>query len=203
MTSRSKAKSPAPTPHRLRDLDHHKRRRILLAAMLRGILLTTALVTLYFVWPLGALPSSAIDFIGPALALIVFLAVLVWQLRAIMSSELPELRSLEALVVVGTVFFVLMSLAYLYLDASMPQAFSEPLTKISALYFTVTIFATVGFGDITATTDFSRAVVTVQMVLDLLLVGFIVKALLGTAKLSLKRGATDRHHGGGKDNAKS
>lgn len=163
---------------------------MLLWAGVREILLTTALVALYFVWPIDALPSSWRDFVGPILCLVAFIAVLAWQLRAILSSNLPELRTLEALVIVGTLFIVLTSLAYLYFDSSTPQAFSEPLSRMAALYFTVTVFATVGFGDITATTDATRAAVTVQMILNVVLVGFIVKVLLGTAKVSLKRGAT-------------
>ena len=38
--------------------------------------------------------------------------------------------------------------------------FSEPLTRTGALYFTVTVFSTVGFGDITAKTEAARLVVT-------------------------------------------
>ncbi|MCB0914604.1 MAG: two pore domain potassium channel family protein [Actinobacteria bacterium] len=188
MTARSKAGSPT-APHRLRDLDPQQRRRILLWATVRSVLLTAAMTALYFLWPLDALPNTARELIGPALALTVFVGVLVWQLRAITSSNLPELRSVEALVVVGTVFLALTSLVYLYLDASMANGFSETLTRMSALYFTVTVFATVGFGDITATTDATRAAVTIQMVLGLILVGFIVKVLLATAKLTLERRA--------------
>ena len=40
--------------------------------------------------------------------------------------------------------------------------FSEPLTRTDALYFTVTVFSTVGFGDITAKTEAARLVVTGQ-----------------------------------------
>ena len=45
--------------------------------------------------------------------------------------------------------------------------FSQPLTRIDSVYFTVTTFATVGFGDITATTEAARLVVTGQMIADL------------------------------------
>jgi voltage-gated potassium channel len=39
------------------------------------------------------------------------------------------------------------------------------MTHTDALYFTVTVFATVGFGDITARTDTARLLVTVQITL--------------------------------------
>ena len=40
------------------------------------------------------------------------------------------------------------------------------LTRTDALYVTVTVFTTVGFGDIVATTQVARLLVTVQMILD-------------------------------------
>ena len=41
---------------------------------------------------------------------------------------------------------------------SQAGTFTEPLTRTDAQYFTVTIFATVGFGDITAVTQTARVV---------------------------------------------
>ena len=45
--------------------------------------------------------------------------------------------------------------------------FSEPLSRIDAIYFCLTVFATVGFGDISAESEAARAVVSVQMVANL------------------------------------
>jgi hypothetical protein len=41
------------------------------------------------------------------------------------------------------------------------------MDKVGAMYFTVTVFSTVGFGDITAKTDLARTLVTVQMLVNL------------------------------------
>ena len=49
--------------------------------------------------------------------------------------------------------------------------FSQPLSRTDAIYFTVTVFATVGFGDITAKTEAARLVVTGQMITDLIAIG--------------------------------
>jgi voltage-gated potassium channel len=58
----------------------------------------------------------------------------------------------------------------------------HPLTRTDALYFTVTVFATVGFGDIVATTQVARLVVTVQMVLDLGVLGLGIHVFLGAVQ---------------------
>ena len=47
------------------------------------------------------------------------------------------------------IFIVVFAWTYLTLARSDATGFSQPLTRISALYFTVTVFSTVGFGDIT------------------------------------------------------
>jgi hypothetical protein len=60
--------------------------------------------------------------------------------------------------------------------------FSEPMTRTDALYFTVTVFATVGFGDITAKTEAARLVVTGQMIVDLVTIALVVKVIVDAAK---------------------
>ena len=53
-----------------------------------------------------------------------------------------------------------------------PASFStHQLTRTDALYFTVTTFTTVGFGDIIPASQGARLVVTAQMILDLLVLG--------------------------------
>ena len=43
----------------------------------------------------------------------------------------------------------------------------QPLTRADALYFAVTVFSTVGFGDITPESEAARVVLIVQMLGDL------------------------------------
>ena len=99
----------------------------------------------------------------------------------IVASDLPELRAAEAFGVVFIVFLVLFSTIYLSMSHGYPGSFDRPLDHIKAFYFTVTTFATVGFGDITAKTDTARLVVTGQMLFDLAFIGVLAKALFGKA----------------------
>lgn len=56
------------------------------------------------------------------------------------------------------------------------------LTRTDSLYFTVTVFTTVGFGDVTATSAIARGLVTVQMVLDLVVFGLVVHQFMGAVQ---------------------
>ena len=52
----------------------------------------------------------------------------------------------------------------------------------------VTVFSTVGFRDITPMTDVVRVIVAPQLLLDLVLLGALVRLVVGTAKIRIARG---------------
>ena len=85
---------------------------------------------------------------------------------------------------VGTILF---SAVYLVMSTDGTGQFTENLNHLDAVYFTVTILATVGFGDVAALSQAARAVVTVQMLLDIAIVATLAKVILGAARLSLGR----------------
>jgi hypothetical protein len=51
----------------------------------------------------------------------------------------------------------------------------------------MTVFSTVGFGDITPTTDTMRLVVSAQMFIDLLVIGVGLKLIIGAVQRSRER----------------
>ncbi len=70
-----------------------------------------------------------------------------------------------------------------YVMAQADQAsFTESLSRVDAVYFSVTVLATVGFGDITPTSESARLIVTGQMIVDLIFVGLIAKVLVGAVQ---------------------
>src|SRR5208282_4777456 len=70
-------------------------------------------------------------------------------------------------------------------DPGQPRQLQHSLlTRTDSLYFTVTTFSTVGFGDITATSQAARLVVTVQMILDLLVLGLGIRVFIGAVQLA-------------------
>ena len=52
------------------------------------------------------------------------------------------------------------------------------------LYFTVTVFATVGFGDISPASQAARLLVMLQMILNLLVLGVGIQVFLGAVQRS-------------------
>ena len=86
------------------------------------------------------------------------------------------------LAVVNLVVFVFVVSAFVYVTQ---VGLNDKITTyIDALYFTVTVAATVGFGDITAAGTAARLVVTVHMLVNLIYVGTALRVLTnrGTAR---------------------
>jgi voltage-gated potassium channel len=165
----------------LSDLDKAQRRRALAYS---GVIIVSSWVFIFgafFALPIGHESGlRAVVRLGVDIALIG--AVFAWQIRRIAFAELPELRAVEALGVVIALFLVLFSAIYLSLSHGNVRTFSEPLDHVRAIYLTITIFSTVGFGDITPRTDGARLLVSVQMLLDLAIIGIVVRLLFSAAK---------------------
>ena len=109
-------------------------------------------------------------------------AVFAWQIRRISMAELPELRAVEALGIVVALFLVVFSGIYVAMSHEAVATFTQPLDHTRALYFTITVFSTVGFGDITPRTDTARLVVAAQMLLDLAIIGALVRLIFNAAR---------------------
>jgi uncharacterized protein with GYD domain len=71
------------------------------------------------------------------------------------------------------------------------DTFNEPLTRLDSAYFTVTVFATVGFGDIVAVTQAGRAVALVQMISDLAIIGIVARIVLRAVQVAQARKEED------------
>ena len=162
-------------------------------ALLRSLLTVAALVVVYYTLPLKRTFGPAT--IAVLVVALLFLTVLVaLQVRSIIRSPYPALRAIESLALTVPLFLLIFAVVYQVLSASDPSSFSQPLTRTDALYFVVTVFATVGFGDITAVSQVARVLVTIQMVSDLLLIGLVIRAILSAVQRSSqnRRGAGPR-----------
>jgi voltage-gated potassium channel len=151
---------------------------------LRSAATTAALIAAYYLMPVRAkTPTQEVLWLLAALA--VFAAIVAFQVRIILNSPHPWGRAVEALAVAVPLFLIVFARIYLTLSTYTSGAFSSNLDRSGSLYFTITVFSTVGFGDITPKTDFARLIVSAQMLLDLVLFGAIVKLLLGAVKRNI------------------
>jgi voltage-gated potassium channel Kch len=159
----------------------HRRQGIL--ALLRSLATTIVLVALYYLLPLDHLSSLPLAVLLGA-GLVILLVMSAGQVREILRAKFPALRAAEALATTVPLFLLLFASAYYVMERASPGSFSHSLTRTDALYFTVTTFSTVGYGDITAASQSARLVVTVQMLLDLLALGLGVRVLLGAVQIA-------------------
>jgi hypothetical protein len=143
-------------------------------------LATSALILiLYYVAPVPESHGSLL--VQVLLGILLFALVFGYEIRAILRSRRPMARAARAAAVVIPVFIVIFAWIYLSMSHSQPATFGETFTRTQGLYFTITVLSTVGFGDITPKTDPARAVVAVQMLLDLVVIALVAKLLLGAA----------------------
>ena len=169
------------------DLEPRQRRRLIVASLLRSLLTAAVLVALYYLAPVdGEWRLSSL--LRMAVGSTVFVVVVVWEIRRIISSEFPGIRAIEALAATVPLFLVLFASTYFMMSTFGTGNFSqEGLSRTDAMYFTVTVFSTVGFGDISPTSESARLVVSGQMILDLFILGFGINAIVSAAKIGRKR----------------
>jgi hypothetical protein len=117
----------------------------------------------------------------------ILISVLVWLLLRILNSDLPGLRAVEALAVILILLTVVFAATYLSVVHESPHSFNQTLTHNSALYFTITVLCTVGFGDIVPVTDLARMMVSVQMIVDLVFVAAVVRVFFTAVKVGQAR----------------
>jgi voltage-gated potassium channel len=154
--------------------------------LLRSCASIVVLLVLYYAAPLDR-PLTVRTGLVFVTALLAFGGAVAFEVRGILVSVRPRLRAIRALAVGVPLLLVVFASAYCTVDAQQAGAFSESLSRTDGLYFTVTVFSTVGFGDITAQTELARILVTIQMIVGLLTVGIIAKVVLGAVRVAETR----------------
>jgi voltage-gated potassium channel len=170
----------------VRDLPPAKRRQLIFWAAARSVLIAAVLVVLYYVLPLDRRWDSDTA-VRLLIGLLVFAGVVVWGVRIIAGSRYPGVRAVEALALILPFFLLLFASTYFVMERNSAASFTQPLTRTDALYFTVTVFSTVGFGDITAKSEAARIVLIVQMLADLVFLGAVLRVVLGAVQRGRER----------------
>jgi hypothetical protein len=165
-----------------------RRRRLVLQAAARVVVTMAGLVLLYFLLPMDK-ERDASPLLLLTLALLVVVGLMALQVRGILQSPLPGLRAVEALAASIPLLALSFATTYFLMSEANAEAFTEPLTRTDALYFAITVFSTVGFGDIAAVTETARIIVTVHMVVNFVLVGIGIRIVVGAVQIGQQRQA--------------
>ena len=155
-------------------------------AVLRALGSAAVLVVIYYLLPLDH-SARWLAITTLVIGLVALITLIAFQVRAIIASPFPGLRAVEALAISIPLFLLLFASTYVVLAALAPGSFNQPMNHTNALYFVVTVFATVGFGDITAKTEAARLLVTGQMIIDLIILGLGARVILGAVQRGRER----------------
>jgi hypothetical protein len=173
-------------PDSLADVSPKQVRRLAVVGLFWITLGVAALFAAYFL-----LPSTRVDQ-GPdvpwlVVALCVFAAIAALQIPAIVRAPYPIIRAVATMAVLISLYVLIFARVYLSMSLGDPATFNEPLDTTTALYFTTSVFATVGFGDIVALTNSVRLLVTFQMLLNLAVLGTLIRLVTTAARQGIAR----------------
>ena len=153
---------------------HRRAAQRMLLVLGTSVALVAAMSLAYAALPTPSYKHPALVVSFALLALTVYVGVTVWLFMRVKSRD--QIAHVGILLLTFLTTFFVLGFAWLYqqLEITDPGSFSEPLSKMSAVYFTVAVLSTVGFGDIRPIDDLARGIVTAQMVLG---VGLLTTAI--------------------------
>ena len=158
------------------------------------LLLPFGVLLVYFVIPENDSNAPVGVLLGALLA-VLGLAAVAWVVFDELQRAEKRLQPIHLLLALELVV-VIFSLVYFWVAVNKPGEFVGLVTRLDALYFSLTTVATVGYGDIHAAGQLARLLVSVQLVFNLGFVAALVGLFQGrlrtrTGALSSEPVATD------------
>jgi voltage-gated potassium channel len=150
-------------------------------AVVRSLATLGCALAIYYLLPLGAAEGRpAVQFVLFGLGVAGLAALVVWQVSRLLRTPADSDVRLQSLVVLLYLVVVFFAGSYYELaTGSSTEQFADMRTKTDALYFTVSTMATVGYGDVHATGQLARGVVTAQMAFNVVFVAALVSVYGG------------------------
>ncbi len=134
-----------------------------------------AIVVAYF-----ALPFDRSWLLTAALFGLLLLGLFPFTIRRfsrVLTSEHPVGDAVGALVMTLVILIVTFASVFFLLAHHSPGSMNGLSTRVDAMYFETTVLSTVGFGDITAASQWARGLVTINMLLDLVYIGTTLRLM--------------------------
>lgn len=189
MTAWQTAPVSVPPTDALPAAERPTRGEIVAAVLMTVVRLFVGFWVIFFMLTLVPSDQSA-RFVLPIAVAMLAVVLYAWffkrQLAGVYKAKFPTLRAVEALILVAAMFLAVFSMIYVMISLNDPQAFTEELYPFNSYYFSLTVLATVGFGDITPVTTLARSVTMVQMALDLVFVAVLIRVIGGAARRALQ-----------------
>ena len=149
--------------------------RGLTVALLRPLGAAVLLLAGYFLLPINK--ESDVNYLGLLIGAALLIWFCVWEVRRFSRSDRPVATAMEMLVALASFYIVAFATTYFLFSEYDTGSFNEPLTRIDALYFCLTVFTTTGFGDIAPDSQGARVAVSIQMASTLVLLGLGLRFL--------------------------
>ncbi|MEI2717593.1 MAG: ion channel [Candidatus Nanopelagicales bacterium] len=175
-----------------------RRRRELLGLKVAGHIVTAialsivALAAMTWLYMAAPEPTEAGD-LGlwgyaafGAVSLTIYILLALGAVLRLRNTKRPFVEGSLFVVIMAALIILVYSWLYVAMSGVNPASFTEPLSKTTAVYFTVTVLATVGFGDITPSTDTARLVVTSQMLLGFTVITLAIRIITSSASTAAK-----------------
>ncbi len=176
-----------------KDLTRAQRRRGITLGLLRALGVSAVLIALYYLAPLDRLTGVSL-LVAMIIGLLALAAVTAYQVWAILRAAHPRVRAIQALATTVPLYLLLFAATYFLMSHTDTSNFNvHALTRTDTIYFTVTVFATVGFGDISPASQVARLVVTAQMILNLIVLGLGVRLIVGAVQQASQDNPDDRN----------
>jgi hypothetical protein len=145
---------------------------------------------LFIIWLMSLAPKTADDsVVYPAvlafLGITIYAAFFARQIKGVYKARYPTLRAAEALILSAAMFLAIFSMIYVTISLDHPDSFSEQLDSFTSYYYSLTVLATVGFGDIAPNSVPARSVTMLQMALDIAFIAVLIRVMGGAAKKAL------------------
>jgi hypothetical protein len=157
--------STGTSPAAGRTFSLHPRRSTLRKAVLTFLTIVVPVV-IYFLLPLDREFGVLIATVLVITAAASLIPLSIRQAQMVLFSPDPLFDAMRCIVSALVFLVIAFSSAYFVLAANYDDQINGLHTKLDGIYFTITILATVGFGDISATGQTARAIVSGQMVVN-------------------------------------
>lgn len=147
---------------------------------LRSVAAFVAVILFYYAVPVRELESTG-RWVLSVVGLLVAVALLGWAIahqvkRQLRAGDQTAVR-VQSLLLLLYVVVPMFALGYFIIQIQTGDQFADLNTKTDALYFTMTTLATVGYGDVHATGQVARLLVTIQVAFNLVFIGALVSVL--------------------------